>query len=258
MQKRISVDDLSHGMYVAALDRPWLETSFAFQGFPIRSDEEIAELRRQCVFVVIDVEQSSKGVQARLLALPSPRPVSPRTAPDPAAGTARDEDDPQIEIEGLTREVESGLVVYSDAKSYIDAVLEDIRLGRSLNTRRARQLVSHVVDSVVRNVNALLLLTNLKHKDEYTSQHCVNVCILAVAFGSFLGLDKHDLNDLGLGALLHDIGKMKVPLEILNKPGRLTEEEFAVIKGHPAHGRRILDAVDGLPERVLDVVWSHH
>ncbi len=258
MQKRISVDDLGHGMYVAALDRPWLETSFVFQGFPIRSDEEIAALRRQCTFVIIDIEQSSKDVHARLLALPSPAAAPRAIKPAPTANRTDEEEDPQAEAEGLTREVETGLVVYSDAKSYIDAVLEDIRLGHSLDTRRARKLVSNVVDSVVRNVNALLLLTNLRHKDEYTSQHCVNVCILAVAFGRYLGLEKHDLNDLGLGALLHDIGKMKVPLEILNKPGRLTAEEFAVIKGHPTHGRRILDRVDGVPERVLDVVLSHH
>lgn len=114
-------------------------------------------------------------------------------------------------------------------------MLEDARLGESIDTDRARELVTELADQVITNPDALVWLTHLRNRDEYTATHCINVCILALSFGRDLGLDDEQLHRLGMGALLHDIGKMQVPDEILNKPGRLTKEEFEVMMTHPKH-----------------------
>ena len=98
----------------------------------------------------------------------------------------------------------------------------------------------------------------MKKRDEYTAIHSVNVCILSFSFGNALGLAKPQLNLLGLGALLHDTGKMKVPLEVLNKPGKLTDEEFDLMKTHPRAGYELLKDDPSIPAESLDVVLSHH
>jgi len=109
------------------------------------------------------------------------------------------------------------------------------------------------------NADALLWLTQLKNVDEYTTIHSLNVCIMTLAFGRCLGLGRPELNVLGLGALLHDLGKMHVPLEVLNKPGRLTKQEFELIKLHPVTGYKLLEShKNHVPPQALQIVKSHH
>ena len=101
-------------------------------------------------------------------------------------------------------------------------------------------------------------MSQLKNRDEYTTQHSLNVSIFSILFGRHLGLPERQMRTLGYGALLHDIGKMRVPLEILNKPGRLTDKELALLKKHPEYGRDILSEGEGIPSSVIDIVYSHH
>jgi len=256
MHKKISVDELRLGMYVSELDRPWEETSFLFQGFPVHEQRDLDEIARLCEHVYIDTERSAEAYghlqthSPEAPTRPEPADRARRTAAGPGQG-GQDE-------RSFVAELDTARRIFSDAKTYIDVALEDVRLGRSLDTQVARSNVSEIVQSILRNASALTLMTNLKSRDEYTSIHCVNVCILSVAFGRHVGLGPDELADLGLGALLHDIGKMRVPLEILNKPGRLSAEEFAIIKEHVNHGRDILAPSEDLPPRALDIVLSHH
>ncbi|NNG14687.1 MAG: HD-GYP domain-containing protein [Gammaproteobacteria bacterium] len=115
-----------------------------------------------------------------------------------------------------------------------------------------------MVDSIVRNPDAMQWLTNLRKRDEYTAIHSMNVCIFALSFGRYLGLGDAELNELGIGALLHDIGKMRMPLEILNKEGRLSDEEYDIVRQHAQHGYEILQQTPGLPPSALEVAYSHH
>lgn len=261
MQQKVDVTDLKIGMYVTELDRPWLETPFLFQGFPIRSQEEIDTLREYCAHVYIDVEQSQ--------AVPPPRQ---RTTP-PAANRP---DDHRFETRRLNiaasdrperharntvpfrREFREAAYTWSHAHHYIKGVLEDVRLGGSVDSEATRHTTDRMAKSIVRNENALVWLTQLKHHDEYTSQHSLNVCILALLFGRHLGLETRQLKELGFGALMHDIGKMRVPLEVLNKPGPLTDEEDALLKAHPAQGYEILRRNPGFTPSALDIAYSHH
>ena len=103
-----------------------------------------------------------------------------------------------------------------------------------------------------------MLLTQIKNKDSYTSQHSMNVAIYSIAFGKHLGMSQRDLNELGLAGLLHDAGKMLTPDEILKKPGKLTHDEFQIMKKHPADGKDILHSSSGVNENVIDVAHSHH
>jgi len=253
MKVKIDVNDLEHGMFVSELDRPWTETPFLLQGVLIESREDIAELQRLCKHVYIDVERSREVIAPKLRTLASKPPSEPKPkANDVSLHVV------EREQEAFRKELKVARKVHQRTRGYIDTLLDDVRLGNSLDTETARELVGEIADSISRSPNAMLWLTHMKKRDEYTSIHCMNVCILALTFGRSLGIDRKQLDMLGLGALLHDIGKMHVPLEILNKPGRLTDEEFDIVKSHSMSGYNLLREKKDMSGDVLDIVRSHH
>ncbi|MDX1823260.1 MAG: HD-GYP domain-containing protein [Thiohalomonadales bacterium] len=253
MKVKIDVNDLEHGMFVSELDRPWTETPFLLQGVLIESREDIAELQRLCDHVYIDVERSREVIAPKLHTLAvKPEPTEKSKVNEISVQTV------EREQEAFRKELKVARKVHHRTRGYIDQLLEDVRLGNSLDTDTAKQLVGEMADSISRSPNAMLWLTHMKKRDEYTSVHCMNVCILALTFGRSLGLERARLDHLGLGALLHDIGKMHVPLEILNKPGKLTDEEFDIVKTHSMSGFNLLRQKEDMPREVLDIVRSHH
>jgi len=257
-QRKIDVNDLGLGMYVAELDRPWLDTPFLFQGFPILSEQELEELRRCCLFVYIDEEQSVALTPQHFDAAPHGRPVErfeTRQLNREAPHERRKYNRNRLAFEA---ELPRAHDVYLRAHRYIATVLEDIRLGRGINIEQARELSERTVESIINNENALVWLTLLKRKDEYTSYHSINVCVLSVLFGRHLGLTEGELKVLGLGALLHDIGKMRVPVTLLNKTSPLTPLELAEMHRHPEHGTAMLAAREGVPPQVREIVYNHH
>jgi len=264
VRKTIDVQFLRLGMYVAELDRPWRDTPFLFQGFEITSQEEIEQLRKYCKSVVIDIPDSTD-------AIPAPRrPAAPVARPIPTEAERRVERDflkivnePRAEPvyqDQTTLEQEIAVVRerHEEARGLIYTILEDVRLGKNLNAVAAKRVVAQLAESVIRNPDALTCFTHLKKKDEYTALHSLRVCILALAFGRHLGLDRESLNVLGIGGLLHDIGKMKVPNEILNKPGALSEQEFDLMKSHVPRGVEILERTPGIPAQAIEVARCHH
>ena len=252
---KVFAEDLQLGMYVSELDRPWIDTPFLFQGFPVLEPAEIEQLRQCCEFVYVDKDQSrSDAVKVpymipRKAPTPNKTHVSQPRRPVPPSSFSEKE---------FRRALQRSYPVYNDARGWVDIMLEDSRLGVSIDTAKARNLVAKLADEVIKNPDALIWLTHMKSRDEYTATHCLNVCILALTFGRSLGLDNKRLNILGLGALLHDIGKMQIPAAILNKPGRLTKEEFALMQTHPGQGYQLLKKQRGLPPLCLDIVLHHH
>lgn len=249
---RVSTEQLKLGMYVQELDRPWLESPFLFQGFMLDSEELLQQVKDVCEFVYISVEESLGDIRPHLLTLAT-QPPPKRATPAPANLRADDE-----ERESFLAALRRSRKTYDKTRIYIDTALEDVRLGRSVDTQQARVLVAELADNIVRSPNAVVWLTYLKNRDEYTSIHCINVCILALSFGRCLELNKNDLSELGLGALLHDLGKMKVPLEILNKPARLTPEEYEQMKQHPSAGYDMIKLHDDMSPVSLDIIKHHH
>ncbi|HEY7878996.1 MAG TPA: HD domain-containing phosphohydrolase [Gemmatimonadaceae bacterium] len=150
---------------------------------------------------------------------------------------------------------------YAQSVSVTKDVINSVRMGRSPNIKKIKRVVQGIVDHILNEETSLIGLTTLRDYDEYTFTHSVNVCIFAVALGRKLGLTRLQLYDLGVGALMHDIGKARVPLDILNKPGSLTEDEWRVVCGHPWMGVLQLFQMRGqneIPYRAMIVAFEHH
>lgn len=268
MLKKVMVDDLQLGMYVAKLDRPWAGTRFMFQGFEISTPEALEELKRVCLYVYTDTMPAQAQPPGQAGAAPSPLLKQARPGVLAQASPIRDQQavlqNPSAsllwhpDITTLEEELQSAREVEGRARTAVFTLLDDVAFGRSLDTNGAKEIVAELAESVIRNPDAVVVLSQLKHVDEYTAMHCLRVSLLALVFGRHLGLSRSELNILGLGALLHDVGKMKVPLEILNKPGRLTEEEFEIMKRHVPHGLSVLEGSSGVPQAALEIVGRHH
>jgi putative nucleotidyltransferase with HDIG domain len=257
--KKIRVEDLEVGMFVDDFNVPWLEHPFLTSKKKLKNAREIDLLKEHGVQeVYIDTRRgrdSSRSVPqeeaaaevreelAEVVLHPGP-PLE--EAPAPADSTS------------FEQELRKAREVYAEAKVVVKDLLEEARLGKSIDGEQAASLVDKMVDSIFRNRDALSSLTRLKSFDDYTFQHSLNVSVLALTLGRHLGFVKGELRRLGIGAVLHDVGKMMVPEEILNKPGRLTDEEFAVMKGHPLHGAKILMETKEVPNECSAVALNHH
>ena len=137
-------------------------------------------------------------------------------------------------------------------------MFNDARLGKAIEVGAAQELVEEISNSVMRNAHALISLARLKNADEYTYMHSVAVCALMIALARQLNLPETTVREAGLAGLLHDIGKIGIPDKILNKPGKLTDEEFTIIKSHPEIGAKILLEGSQVGAMVMDVVLHHH
>jgi putative nucleotidyltransferase with HDIG domain len=252
MEKIVHVRYLRPGVFVSRLDRPWLGTPFLLQGFRLGSWGQVEEVARCCSYVYIDPEYGddlpeavdpARHVEETSAAIRRTALSHPPSAAYPAK---------------FENEVGPATDLHRHATQFITGLLDDVRVGRSVNFAGARKVVEEMTQSVLRNPDALLLINHLRETDEYTALHSVRVCVLALAFGRYLGLKHSELEVLGLGGLLHDVGKMRVPAEILNKPGPLTEAEFETMKAHVVEGVLLLEAIKDMPRGAIEVARNHH
>lgn len=265
VETRIDTADLEIGMHVIRLDRPWEETDFLIQGFIIRDLNEVHALRLQCDFVVIQgVAEKKREPKVKV---PSPgrlagffkRKQKPAQPPKPGpARTSPRKRVSYINQVSVGREMQTATMRFEEAQSTAKSIMSGLRVSRTLDINNARRVVNSCVESVLRNENALMLLTKIKNQDEYTAEHCINVSILAAAFGKSLGMIKGEIQNLALCGLLHDVGKTRIPNEVLNKPTSLTNEEFALMRNHAVHGRTILMSTGASLQSAVDVAFSHH
>ncbi len=240
---KIHVSELKIGMYVSKLDRDWLDTPFLMQGFTLETLEDIDTVAHYCDHVWVDQVQSEWV-----------RPEERATLSDKPAGKRTD----YVNKVAAREEHQRALGVYREARRLTRTLLEEAALRGVVDTEQAKSTVRDCVQSVLRNPDALLWMSKMRDQDEYTSEHCLNVCILSIAFGRHLGKSEKELEKLGLCGLLHDVGKMRVPPEILNKPGALTPKEFGVIRAHTVHGRNLLMSSPNMYDGAVDVAYSHH
>ncbi len=260
--EQVQVDALCKGLYIAEPDRPWTEVPLAFQGQVIATDEDLEVLRRHCDHVYIERERSEAEALECLDAAGDQEGTSPdaveeqqAAAPDIGAIWGRGA---TPDRERFAESVQSAAEDRSVAQGVLNRALKDTRLGRSVDTREAQQAVGELAAAVSENTSASLWLTSLRSKDEATTYHCVNVCVLAIAFGRFLDLPSERLERLGLGALLHDVGKMRLPDEILQKPEALTPEEWREVKRHPDIGAEIVGGSGDVSPETLGLIRNHH
>ncbi len=236
---KLKVGDLRKGMFVCELDRPWEDTPFLFEGFELETDEDIEAVRRHCDYVYIDLGRT-QVVNVKI-------EEGPEHSFMYAQGRASLEK--EMAAAEATKKNTSGLV-----KSFAD----DIRFGNSIDVKMAKHAVSQCVESVLRNPDAMMLLTWMKDKNPMISKHAFNVCVYSIILGRLLGYDAGQLEDIGTCGLLHDIGNVAIPAELLNKTTPLSEEEFSIIKEHTTRGRDILMSARNIYDGAVDVAYGHH
>ena len=240
MQKReIRVADLQFGMYVAELDRPWTDTPFMFQGFVLRNEKQLDALKKYCTHVFIDPEKSDKLTPPARIAIRGNTPY-----PEKAS----------VEVE-----FKQASTAYADGFESIGKLLEPLgRPGGVLEAKTIRESVARLADSVVRNPDALLLVSRLRETSAAAHARALQVSIYMLVFARFLQLRRDELELLGLLGLLQDVGKTRLPTAILGKQGPLTEEEMALAQQHVEHSADILSATPGLPPRMPELARLHH
>lgn len=250
---KVPVKRLIPGMYVAELDRPWTETPFLFQGFYIRGDEEIQALHKHCRYVFVDAE---KG-------------YSP---PNPDAYKHEQGDEPERPLvlfpragrDNLPREpdFERSIPRIQERRrkttDFLDKVVNQARTGERVPVEAATGVVHGLVQSIDLNVNATMWLNNLRRRHSHTADHCANVAVLSLAFAEYLGYEGEELAAIGLGALLHDVGLMRLDTQMLDKPDDLELHELQEIREHPAQGHRLMQRSGQLPEISANIIRFHH
>ena len=272
----VRVSDLEIGMYVSALDRPWSETPFLLQGFYVTSKEDIEELERHCHFVYIDVYQSRSTIDPR-----NSRVVGSHSRPVINARPGQETADavkfkvrvgstgallfPHRKLKkyedvsgGFQNEMSVAKSVHADLSGAVDAMFEEFNRSNVLNVSGVRASVDPMVDSVIRNPDACVWLARMKSEDSYTFRHSVGASIWAVALGRQLGLPKVDLQRLAMGALLFDVGKLRIPPELLQKKERLSRGEYELLKSHVAFGLEMLGNTGVLNRSITEMVEFHH
>ena len=167
-------------------------------------------------------------------------------------------DNPEEYLEDLKIEIEKAEIFYNSSKRIINEIMHDIRSGKKLKESAVNDSVQQVIKSISKNYQALLSMTSLKTFDEYTYNHSVNVMVITLSIAQHLNYSTEKLLTIGKGALLHDIGKAKIPLDIINKPGKLTDTEYKLIKQHPSFGREICVKDDLQNQIINDIVLHHH
>lgn len=254
MLKTIPTNQVTLGMHIHALNGAWIDHPFWKSKFVLNDPEDLKKLRASSIKeVVIDI---AKGLDVKV------SEFTPTASTQPAEVTAEQPKAPEekktlVRVSAAEEQVRAKKIL-QESKKAVTTMLNDVRMGKAVNPGTATALVEEIASSVSRNESALISLVRLKTKDDYTYMHSVAVCALMIALAKELNLNETETNQAGMAGLLHDVGKAGIPLEVLNKPGALTDDEFTLVKLHPERGHAMLMQANILDDVVLDVCLHHH
>jgi putative nucleotidyltransferase with HDIG domain len=258
LKKKIHVSDVRVGMFIHDICGAWIDHPFWLGSFTLDSVEDLKKLKT-CGIKQVWID-TDKGLDVKPCV---PGPIQ-QEAGQPEIGYVALQalmDTPQktggTHI-AVHEELNSARKILAKAKKHVERMFLEARMGKALQIDEAMTMVDEINQSIARNSNALLTLVRLKNKNDYTYLHSVAVCALMIALGKQLGVKGEQLLLLGTGGLFHDIGKAMIPETLLDKPGKLTDEEFAAMKQHSSLGWKILNQVPDIHDVVLDVVLHHH
>ena len=254
MLKKIAVEQLVLGMHLKEFCGSWMEHPFWRSGFVITDPKDLVTIRASSIRevwidcskgldvaageVAVSLSESEEQVEAELReAVSSLRDTGPLSVDQELARAAK---------------------ICHQSKQAVLSMFQEARMGKTVDTGSAKQLVQEIADSVTRNPGALISLARLKTADDYTYMHSVAVCAMMVALAKQLGLSEEETRSAGIAGLMHDLGKAAMPMDVLNKPGKLTDAEFAIIKTHPVEGHKLLQTGSDVDPMVLDVCLHHH
>ncbi len=245
MLKKISVEHLRLGMHLHAFCGAWMDHPFWRSEFVITDEKDIALVLESSIKEVWIDAAKGLDVHASEVAAEAEAVPPPQQAPTPEKASFNDE-------------VKRAAKICAKGKEAVISMFQEARMGKAIEADAAMPLVEEISNSILRNPGALISLARLKTADDYTYMHSVAVCALMIALARQLGLSDDDTKDAGMAGLLHDLGKALIPMEILNKPGKLTEAEFAIVKTHPKIGHTLLLTATGVSEITKDVCLHHH
>jgi HD-GYP domain-containing protein (c-di-GMP phosphodiesterase class II) len=289
---RIKIDaaSLVPGMYVAQLDRPWLETPFLFQGFEVREAADVNQLRYYCQHVYVDPARSSLG-ETEIEAILQPKNSAAQLKVLHEGGARRTNLASQIARPSLAQRIASLIAnldpsgtlndrmsgvrtyrnktsieqeapkaksAYRAAVQTVNTVLEHVQAGRGVDVENVQNAVSPVIDSVMRNPDAMVWLVTLQKQDEYSYHHSIASSVWAVVLGRHLGFDSRSLETLAIGGMLLDVGKARLPPELLQKEGDLSAYEINLLRQHVDYSLDMVSKSPGIGREVLDMIEYHH
>ena len=254
MLKRISVHQLTLGMHLKEFCGSWMEHPFWRSGFVLTDPADIQAILASSIRDVwIDCSQGLDVALGEVAVSEAESEAQVDMELNQVAQAQR-----QIAPVSGDQEIARAAKICLQAKQAVVSMFEEARMGNTVDVGGARQLVEEISDSVSRNPGALISLARLKTVDDYTYMHSVAVCAMMVSLARQLGLDEEQTRSAGLSGLMHDLGKAVMPMDVLNKPGKLTDAEFSTIKTHPAEGHKMLLGGANVDPMVLDVCLHHH
>lgn len=255
MIKKIPAKLLEPGMYVSDFNAGWLNHPFAFNSLLISSEAEVAKVLAAGIReLYIDTERGRDVGDGVPTAAEAVRETAQQV--EKIAETARPlAPEPRS---SLAEEMLKARSAFSEATRIVRGLMEDIRLGKQIEIATTKPTVEKITASVLRNNNAMMTMRRLKSIDDYTFLHSVSVCAMLVSFAKVAEMELDSIHELALGALLHDVGKMRVAQPVLNKPARLSDDEYKHMKSHVVLGADLLRQLPGLPALAMEPLELHH
>ncbi|MGH8705823.1 MAG: HD-GYP domain-containing protein [Burkholderiales bacterium] len=249
MKRKVAVNELQFGMYVYELDRPWTETPFMFQGFVLKTQQQLEVLAKFCKHVFVDTERTDEPKER-----PKLQPGRGPLAPD-LQGTGK-----VIHVERVSVETEFARAseVRGVAQEAVQSAFEAIRANQALDSGELKIAASNMTGSMLRNPDAMVLFSALQERGGYQLSRAMNVSIYMVAFARYLGIEEEAIERAALVGLLQDVGMLKIPAALLEKKDRLTPAEFETVKAHVSHTTEHLRNTPGLSPEIANVAALHH
>lgn len=245
-ERQMLVGLLEKGMYVSRLDRDWVGTPFPFQGFEITSDEDIELLSAYCTSVFIDVQKSLINARPSLRVGSAPRNVFPPRGPE------------YHNTVDIKEEIPRAREVHANLRALAERIADDVRSGRRLEPGVVREAIEPMVESLLRNSDALFWLMALMKRDDYMYSHAVNCSALAAAFGRHLALPREVLVELATGGFLLDAGMASLPSDVVQHDGKLDPEAMKLMRGHVQRSMEVLDQAGVTGKWARELVAAHH
>jgi HD-GYP domain-containing protein (c-di-GMP phosphodiesterase class II) len=233
-------------MFVSSLDKPWEQSSFLMQGFDLRDQFDVEAVKNECNYVYVDFKSDFQFREHKLKTTVS---TSYKT---------KILSQHQANNFNLKKHTETARKQHTGSSKVVKSVLDKVMLGEDFDSYSVKNTVKNMVREVLTNEEAMLMMIMLKNNHDHVAQHSLNVSILSIGFARYLGYTEQQIEDIGIGALLHDIGKIKIDGQLINKRSTLTSEEMHTLCQHPQNAYHILKNKGDLPPSVLDIAICHH
>lgn len=257
MTRRIASTELRLGMYIQKLGGSWMKHPFLRSSFLLTNPDDIKSILVAGIADVWIDEEKGDTLQKSDSITPSIYATAEESSDTQNVTLQTVEDKKSVVRSSMEDDIKRARKLFNDAKPQVMAMYKDARLGKAIDPHTTLTLVNEIDLMVQRNSAAILSVARLKTHDDYTYMHSLAVCALMISLARQLNMDEEQIKLAGVGGLMHDLGKSLMPLEVLNKPGKLSDAEYDIMKKHPAAGAKLLENSGAAPE-VVDMALHHH